>query len=179
MKKVISIILLILLISILVVGCGNDKEENIEANTELDVKTNSNEMTMKNSEMETVVTTDMKKSVDLPEGYPENIIPIYDDLFLVAATKKSDGSFSVVGLTKDELKKVVEFYQDVFKDANVMTDNFDGSDYIGMGDLKDFTYTIIATEETSDESGYKTSISIVLMPGSLGMEMPTNTENND
>ncbi len=177
MKKVVSIILITLLITSFVTGCGNDEKE--EENGKVDIEASSDEITMKDGDNESVVATNLNKSVDLPEGYPEDIVPIYEDSFILAASKNSDESYMVVGLTNDGSDKVAEFYDDILKDAEVIMNYSDVEGYNNMGEYKGYTYTILANDENDGELDYKTTINIILVPGSTKTVFPAVDENND
>jgi len=177
MKKVISIVLITLLIASFVVGCGSDNKE--EEVGKVDVDASSGEITMKDGDNESVVTTNLDKSVDLPEGYPEDIVPIYADSFLLAASKNSDESYMVVGLTNDGFDKVAEFYDNILKDAEIIMNYSDADGYNNMGEYKGYTYTILANDETDGDLDYKTAINIILVPGSTKTIFPAVDENND
>ncbi|MDM8533515.1 hypothetical protein QUF55_02320 [Clostridiaceae bacterium HSG29] len=177
MKKIISIMLMILLIASFVTGCGNDKKE--EESGKVDIETSGNEMTIKDEDNEMVVSTNLKKSVDLPEGYPDDIVPIYNDLFLMAASKNSDESYMVVGLTNDDYSKVAKFYDNALEDAEVIMNFSDENGYNNMGEYKGYTYTILANDEQSDDLDYKTTVNIILVPGSTKMEIPSDDEKPD
>jgi hypothetical protein len=110
----------------------------------------------------------MKKSVDVPKEYPENIIPIYQDLFLIMASKNSDGSFSISGLTNDSVEDVSKFYNYILKDANIMLNIVDEGEYTNMGDFKEYVYTIMAEKSNDEALDYKTTVTIVLVPGDFG-----------
>lgn len=170
MKK---IVMIMLVFSLILVGCsGGAKQDNEEV--DVDVKSGGDEIVMESDEAEVTVTTDMNKSVDLPDGYPEDILPIYDDLFVSAAVKHEDGSFMVVGMSEDKMEDIVEFYEDIVKDGTVMMKNIAEDNYTNMGELDGVTYSVIIAPLEDGDLDYKTMVNLVITP-SDGME----TESND
>ena len=178
MKKIISIFLVILLIGIFFAGCG--KDEKIEEDVDIDVKSNGNEMTVKNGDTEMNVALNLNQSVDLPEGYPENVLPIYKDLFILSGSKNADGSFVITGLSSDVIADVGNFYDGIFEDGKIIMHMFDEDGYTAMGELENYSYTVLLVDETDGDTDYKTSVSIVLLPGDLsGITDPFNIEEDE
>lgn len=177
MKKLIAILLLFCLI-ILLPACGGSSEEDVEKEqaeeSSVSVEEDSDEIKITGEGSETTVTKDLDKSVKLPAGYPEDIIPIYEDLFLITAMKRDDGSFAVAGGSKDSIQKVGEFYETVLADAKVMMKDFSEDIYSNTGEFKGQTYTINITDPEGEMvDRFQSSVMIILIPGDLsGMPMP-------
>jgi hypothetical protein len=166
MKKIISIILIVLVFSIVFTGCG--KDDPVDENLDVGVKAEKDSVVITAEGSETVMSKDMKTSVDLPKDYPENIMPIYKDLFLIVSSKNADGSFSITGLTNDSVEDVAKFYNDILKEANSMMNMLDEDGYTNMGDFEGYVYTIMAENSNDEDLDYKTTVTIVLVPGELG-----------
>ncbi len=103
-----------------------------------------------------------KEGVDLPDGYPQNLVPIIDDSVVVtASTEKASAGreYWISIMTKQEVTEVVDFYEGVMSDAEdssiIAVENMS----IITGTKDDFYVTI--TINPSDESDYKTLISII------------------
>lgn len=186
MKKLIGVLLLSFLI-ILLPACGSSDEETEDTNeeaSEVSVEEDSDEIKITGEGSESVVTKDMDKSVKLPEGYPEEIIPIYDDLFLITAMKRDDGSFAVSGGSEDSIESVGNFYEEILTDAEVMMKDFTEDSYSNLGEFKGHTYTINISEPEGElVDRFESYVMIILVPGDLsGMtteEEAVEEENKD
>ncbi|MEA1974507.1 MAG: hypothetical protein U9N10_02980, partial [Bacillota bacterium] len=178
MKRIITIFFVILLIGVVFTACG--KDEKIEEDVDIDVKSSGNEMTIKDDNTETNVALNLNKSVDLPDEYPKDVLPIYKDLFIVAGSKNADGSFLVTGLSNDVIADVAEFYDSIFEDGNIIMHMFDGEEYSVMGELEAYSCTVLLADETEGDTEFKTSVSIVLVPGDFsGITDPSNIEESN
>jgi hypothetical protein len=170
MRKLIGILLLSFLI-ILLPACGSSEEtmeESNEESSEVSVEEDSDEIKITGEGSESVVTKDMDKSVDLPEGYPEEVIPLYDDLFLVTAMKRDDGSFAISGGSEDSIESVGNFYEEILTDAKVMMKDFSADAYSNMGEFEGHTYTINISEPEGElVDRFESYIMIILVPGDL------------
>ncbi len=180
MKRLIGIFVVIALI-VLLPGCGSSSEKEpstSDNNEEVSIEQDSDEMKITGEGSETTVTKDLDKSVKLPEGYPEDIIPVYEDLFLISAMKRDDGSFAITGASKDSIQRVGEFYEEVLADAKVMMKDFSEDAYSNIGEFKGNTYTItISAPEGEMVDRFKSVVMIILVPGNLtGMTPEETTE---
>jgi len=170
MKKLIGIFVVIALI-VLLPGCGGSSEKDppiSDNNEEVSIEQDSDEMKITGEGSETTVTKDLDKSVKLPEGYPEDIIPVYEDLFLISAMKRDDGSFAITGGSKDSIQRVGEFYEEILADAKVMMKDFSEDAYTNIGEFKGSTYTItIVMPEGEMVDRFNSVVMIILVPGNL------------
>jgi len=171
MKKLIGILLLSFLI-ILLTACGSSSEEAAESanndESSVSIEEDSDEMKITGEGSETTVTKDMDKSVELPEGYPEDIIPVYDDLFLITAMKRDDGSFAISGGSEDSIESVGNFYEEMLADAEVMMKDFTTDSYSNIGEYKGNTYTINISEPEGElVDRFESFVMIILVPGDL------------
>ncbi len=163
-------VMIILVFSLILVGCsGGVEPDKEEVEVKVDVKSGGDEIKVESDEVEVTVTTDMNKSVDLPEGYPEDLLPLYDNLFVSAAVKYEDGSYMVVGMSNDKMEDVVEFYEDVVKDGTVMMRNIVEDNYTNMGEIDGVTYTVMIAPLEDENLEYETIVNLVVTP-SEGME---------
>lgn len=102
------------------------------------------------------------KSASLPGGYPSDILPIYPNSNIAVAIEL-DGGYTISAFAKDEPKKVIEFYKEALKTAQVMSESQTEESYTAFGTINKFTYNF-DTGKSSELEGYQTSISIMLMP---------------
>ncbi len=152
MKKLLIVSMCFLLALTVFVGCGNDTETITEGDTEV------------------TYSEDMKESVEIPEEYPGDLVPVYKDSFISAASKRDDGSFVLMGFTNDSLEKVAEYYKEELGDFQTMQMQDNSEGYVTMGVIEGKTYTITLGQVTEeDEVDYETMFNIVLVEG--GMEL--------
>jgi len=171
MKRLIGILVIIFIIALLPACGGSSEEEAVGTNNdqeEVSIEQDSDEMTITGEGSETTVTKDLNKSVELPEGYPEDVIPIYDDLFLITAMKRDDGSFAVSGGSKDSIQNVGDFYENVLEDAKVVMKDFVEDAYSNIGEFKGYTYTITISESEGEMvDRFESFVMIIIVPGDL------------
>lgn len=174
MKKLISIFLLLLLLT----SCGsNNNVENVVSNdVDVEVKKDQTEITTDAGD-EIVITSDLDKSVEIPDGYPENILPVYKDSKIIAASKNQDNSFLIMGYTKDEFLKVKDFYKETLKDATILMEDAQVDSYINMGEIGGISYTV-SINPSMEELEYNVSFSLIVMP-IIGYEEPEESADTD
>jgi hypothetical protein len=150
MKKILIAALCFLLALTVFVGCGNDNETVTEGDTEV------------------TYSEEMKDSVEVPEGYPGDLVPIYDDSFISTAAKRDDGSFMVMGFTNDSMEQVVNYYEEILKENETMKMQDASDSYVTMGTIEGITYTITLGKVTEeDEVDYETMFNIVVIEGEM------------
>jgi len=187
MKKIIGILMLVCIIALLP-ACGDSSDDRTDdtnsTQEEVSIEEDSDEMKITGEDSETTVTKDLDKSVNLPEGYPEDILPIYDDLFLITAMKRDDGSYAISGGSKNSIQVVREFYEGVLEDAEVMMKDITDDSYSNIGEFKGHTYTItISPSEGEMADRFESFVMIIIVPGDIsGMapeEEAVKEENKD
>jgi hypothetical protein len=146
MKKFGILIIAVVLLACLFAGCGENTGKVIE-----------------NEDITLNYADKAGESVSLPDSYPEKDFPVYKDANISVAAKDDTGSFVVMAYSKDSIKKVVDFYKEVLKDAAVMSTQDEDTAFLSIGTMNKYTYTV-AVNEGADIEGYNTTISITLMP---------------
>lgn len=151
MKKIISIILIILLVSFMITGCGSgSKAENISSQ---DAGTNSSaEPPSEVKEIEEKSDTEINVSMgqagnnmSLPDGYPKDVIPLLEDANIVNVNDARDTISKAIGIgymTSKSLEEAVEFYQDVMKDGKIDMENKTDDSFVILGSKGDYVVTI-------------------------------------
>ncbi len=140
-------------------ACGS-KTETIG---DTEIETDDDTTTITSDQSEVVVSSDMSKSVPIPEGYPEDILPIYDDLFIATASKNLDGSYAIIGFTDASISDVAKFYEKIFENAEVLMKDTSDGNYMNMGSLDGSSYTISSSPATEGME-YKTGVTIIFLP---------------
>lgn len=151
MRKSLGVILLILLVFGSITGCGGTKSQ-------------------KNGDVNLEYSTNLKKSVELPDSYPKNKFPIYQDA-VVSAVQQDGKNLTVVCFSKDKPTGVTNFYKDLLKSAQVLTTTQNDNEFMTMGVKDGYTYTVTVGENDGEESkAYPTVFCIILLPAEAGME---------
>ena len=154
MKKgvVISAIVVILLMSLVMAGCGGDTK-TINTGDGGGIKYSEN----------------VKKSVDIPAAYPIKEFPIYKEKeSFISAIQQNDKSFIVSCFAKDKMDDVVKYYEEALKDGQVINTTKDKNGLVTLGIKSTYTYTVIVAE-SKDFEGYPTSITINILPADPAM----------
>ncbi len=154
MKKIISIILIILLVGLVVAGCGSgSKAENVSSqDTGANSSDSSAEPPSEVKEIEEKSDTEINVSMgqagnnmSLPNGYPEDVIPLLEDANIVNVNDARDTISKAIGIgymTSKSLEEAVEFYQDVMKDGTINMENKTDDSFVIMGSKGDYAVTI-------------------------------------
>ncbi|MGI6728192.1 MAG: hypothetical protein ACOX4P_06565 [Anaerovoracaceae bacterium] len=126
MKRKSIILMVLLIISIAITGCGgNDK------NT---VKTDGSTATKDTAMQEKESLENGKTGMDLPEDFPKDIIPVLDDARIDHIIRNDVNKAININYNTDKSKEeAIEFYKEVMKDGK-STQEMDSDDsYIIFG----------------------------------------------
>jgi len=102
--------------------------------------------------------------VDLPDGFPEDLIPIIGENKIIATSKQeldAGNEYWATVITKKELKDVVGFYKNVLKEAEDSS-AMESSDISILAGTKEGVQ-ISVTITTGGEDEYKTSVNIYIV----------------
>lgn len=99
---------------------------------------------------------------ELPEDYPEDLFPIFEDAFLYS-TLELEGSFIITAFSQSKYKEVVLFYKEILKEANVTAETLEEDFLTSYGMIGEFSYSL-DIGSSSEMEGYVTIISIMLSP---------------
>jgi len=178
MKKIFICFIVSALMSLVFTGCSSDKpkqagqdmksatsqaqkpaESQESGQTSVSVKTKDGSLSVENGDGSLSVATD--KSVELPKGYPKDKFPVYEGSFIYSAIEL-EGSYTISAFSKDEVKKVIAFYEKVLEGAKVNMDTKTDESLTSMGTKSGYAYTMDVGKST--EKGYQTIITISLQP---------------
>ncbi len=166
MKKLL-IILIVTIMIFSITACGptikiGDGEVSLK-DGKVEVKTEEGTASVKDGEMTyedkdgNAVFAVNEEGVNLPDGYPENLVPIIDDSMIIMASNQ-DQEYWLTAITKKDLKDTAEFYKDVMSDAeDLSTVTAEGMNMI-TGYKDNFYITISLTP--SDENENETAVNI-------------------
>ncbi len=166
MKKLL-VILFVAIMMVSITACGptikiGDSEVSLK-DGEVEIKTEEGTASVKEGELSfedkdgNEVFEANEKGVGLPDGYPENMVPIIDDSMIIMASNQ-DQEYWLTAITKKDLKDTAEFYKDVMSDAeDLSTVTAEGMNMI-TGYKDNFYITISLTP--SDENENETAVNI-------------------
>jgi len=127
--------------------------------------------TVKQGEMTTKYSTEVKKGVELPADYPKDKFPVYKDAY-VMSVQTLDKSYTLVCFSEDSIQEVGAFYKELFKDSQIISQTAQADEYTIMGVKDGYTYTVCVTknsEQDKELKDYPTSLAISLVPAPEGM----------
>lgn len=104
----------------------------------------------------------LQKSVSLPEKYPSDIFPVYEGSYIFQVLE-ADGGYTVVAYSKDDVKKVISFYENILKDAKPAMETREEESLTSFGSKGGYTYQL-DVGKSKEMEGYNTSIGIMLNP---------------
>jgi len=164
--------LLVTLIVLSITACGKtiktDDGEISLKDGEVEIKTEDGSTTVEDGKITfegedgSAVLEASEDGVDLPDGFPQDLVPIIDDSIILMAIGGNDEGgeeYSITALTNTEVKDVVDFYKDIMSDAEDSTTVAAGDMNIFAG-LKNGIHVTITISPT-DEDEYKAMISII------------------
>lgn len=154
MKKIISVILIILLMGIMFAGCGSagkDKDGNSQdaeiksSDSSVETPTEAKEVEEKSGTEINVSMGQADNNMSLPDGYPKDVIPLLEDANIVNVNDARDTISKAIGIgymTNKSLEDTITFYQEVMKDGTIDMENKTDDTFIIMGRKGDYVVTI-------------------------------------
>lgn len=112
--------------------------------------------TVKTEEGETKVGEDL----DLPKGYPKNILPLYKEEAILSTSIADDGEYYVLYRSKASMKDCVKFYKDLVENIEdkMVSESDDGGMIIAT--LENRGCAILFSVDSEDSN--KTSINLTI-----------------
>ena len=92
----------------------------------------------------------------IPETYPNDLIPIYPNSHLYSVIE-SNQSYTIMFYSKDEVSMVIEFYKNIFRNAENKMETILEDSFTSYGELEGYTYTIDVSDD-DDLEGYQTLV---------------------
>lgn len=161
MKKI-PAISVILFATILFAGCFRTIKTD---DGTVKVKDNIVEVKGKDGSQTNIASSDDKGSVDLPEGYPKDIVPIMDGGKVTLSSRNQDSEkryvYTVSFEHKSQMKEASKYYQEVMKDAEDKYEATDSSTFTIVG-TKDKNKVIILVSDSPTDTNMKSVINIVI-----------------
>lgn len=175
LKKFISIFIIFLLLFFIGCGSNNSKQTNKAGSNETKTEASNISQESSNNELSNVsqgapsqqninssVSIGTEKSAKLPKDYPSDKFPLYEGSFISTVTEL-DGGYILTAFSKDEVNKVITFYNKVLQDAKIQMDTKAEDSLTSFGTKSGFTYNL-DVGKSSEMKGYQTVITISLQP---------------
>ncbi|SHG61697.1 hypothetical protein SAMN02745221_00607 [Thermosyntropha lipolytica DSM 11003] len=164
MRKKGWLLLLVIFLLFSTLACGGSKTEKEKASDKAAVTENKADSPTPVNEPQGTMKMDYddKKGVALPKGYPSDLLPIYEGSHIFQVIEL-EGGYTIVACTKDDVKKVMSFYENILTKAQPITETKTGESLTSYGFIGNYTYTIDIAKSNEYE-GYNTSIGIILNP---------------
>lgn len=173
MKKLFACLIILALTAFAITGCASDKPKQAEQDKQaqksaesqdsdqssVSVKPKDGSATVESGQGSISFATD--KSVELPKGYPSDKFPVYEKSYIASAIE-GQGTYAITAFSKDDVQKVIAFYEKVLEGAKVYMDTKTDTSLTSAGTKDGYAYTINVGK--SPEKGYQTSITISLQP---------------
>ncbi|MCH4889139.1 hypothetical protein EZV73_16205 [Acidaminobacter sp. JC074] len=167
MKKLFVMILVVLLV---LVACGKEaaletQEKVIESQEgieNVEVDKDQTEITTTDGTKVTV-SNDMEESIAIPEAYPEDVLPVFDDAHIVAASENDDGSFMIMAATNEAFDEIVSYYEEILDGSEVTMQQTSADTYLNMGNLKEHGYTVTISKSMDESFGFENSFTLIIM----------------
>lgn len=106
--KTLCKILVIILIIVLMVGCGSKPKDGGDISIGKDkvgIKDESGKL-------------EIGEGVDLPKGYPKDIVPLYEPESILVSWEGEEGEYGINYTSKGTLKEATDFYKAILEDAS-------------------------------------------------------------
>ncbi len=163
-KKYVIFGIILLIVFIMLAGCsgGNEKPEiNLEESDNTAKKpaeqTEAPDYTMKIN-----VGDSETESVKLPDNYPSDVFPLYEDSFVASVVEINDG-YTITAFSKTDYREIATFYKEIIKNGEVTAEMNSEKGFTSLGKIGGFTYNF-DTGASDEMEGYISSIAIILMP---------------
>jgi hypothetical protein len=124
------------------------------------------EGTIEQGDLTVDYSSDAQKSVELPAGYPKDLMPVFENAFVtVVSTLGSENSFMVSAFCKEPVQEVGAFYKDFLKDTEIIMSMDEGNEFSIVGNKGNYAYQVVVMESSEMEAdGYSTALIINLTP---------------
>lgn len=175
-------IAVVMLLAMLAGCAGNAKPDATEAPEMDDMSINADKDSVKvkvEDGAEIEVANEGAKSLELPEDYPVDLLPLYSDEFILTVQKNQDGSYALVGLTNATIEEVKAFYTDFLADTTTVMNTQDVDYFMTMGDNKGSAYTVMVEPNEDEAYPYSTLYVLSINPGQALVEETSDEQTEE
>ncbi len=143
-KKLLPLVIFLILI-MMVSGCSSEKK--IEAgDAEITVKSDDETIEITSDDESVKAEINLEGGTELPEGYPEDVFPIYPDSVVIMSQTMKDDNFSNYSVSikqKDEIDKVYAYYKDIIQKGENLMDMKTQNTYTLAGSIDGYDFGIV------------------------------------
>lgn len=151
---------LIICICFALTACSGSSDDS--GNDEDAALTDSQEELMDDLDVDIAYDDDIGDSVKIPDGYPSNLLPIYEDSYVFSVVE-FEGGFTITAFSKDDYNEVANFYKDFLQDSEVTYEATIATGYARFGTIDGYTYNL-DTSMSEEFEDYASSLVIMLIP---------------
>lgn len=143
MKRIVPILLMVLLTSTALIGCGGDKgKENIAVNGPATGGT----IDLGDGQVIDFGTAKQGESLTLPEKFPVDVLPLLDDAEInFVNVNESNQGIGITFLTDKSFDEAVVFYKEVMEDGKIDMQTSEDNVYMMMGSKASYSIVISIT----------------------------------
>lgn len=162
MRKKLAILLVLVMAFSLLAGCGGGKTVSTDDGKVTYEEGKATFEDKDGSKAEVNVADEEGEGVALPEGYPEDLLPIVEDSKIQMGNKMEENgkvSYMISYTCSKSAKDVWEFYKDAMKDATDLSTTQVNNIYTANGNKGDQQLTVWISQEEKE-----TSVSLGINP---------------
>lgn len=146
MKRIIITLVIILTISFALTGCGGKESTKIDDNSPVTGPVTEGTIELEDGKEINFGTGKSGESMDLPEDFPVDILPLLDDAKInFVNVNDSNKGIGVTFLTDTSFDEVVIFYKEVMKDGKINMETEEENLYMVAGTKGSYSVIISAT----------------------------------
>jgi hypothetical protein len=147
MRRSLTLLVVVLMMSVLVVGCGG----NNSAGTEPGQATGGS-VELGDGKKINYGTAEQGKSLDLPENYPIDVLPLIDDSVIsFVNTNDSTQGIGILLLTDRSFEDAIAFYQGVMEQGKITMETQQDDMYLIIGNKDSYSITISITHPEGEK----------------------------
>lgn len=147
MRRSLTLLVVVLMMSVLIVGCGG----NNGAGTEPGQATGGSVELGDGKEIN-YGTAEQGKSLDLPENYPIDVLPLIDDSVIsFVNTNDSTQGIGILLVTDRSFEDAIAFYQGVMEQGKITMETQQDDMYLIIGNKDSYSITISITHPEGEK----------------------------
>lgn len=147
MRRNIALLIMVLMMSVVVIGCGDGNDKgNIDK-----VTPTGGTIELGDSKIN-YGTAKPGQNLSLPDEFPVDVLPLLDDARInFVNTNDANQAIGITFLTDKSFDEAVEFYQKVMQDGKVTMESKQDNSYILIGSKGSYAVSISITYQTGEK----------------------------
>jgi len=142
-----KLLLLVLFLILVLIASGCSSEKKIEAgDAEITVKSDDETVEISSDDETVKAEINLDEGTDLPDGYPEDVFPIYPGSIVVMSQTMKDDNFSNYSVSikhKDDIEKIYLYYKDITQKGKDLMDMKTQNTYTLAGKIDGYDFGIV------------------------------------